>query len=70
MYISSTGSEIQVGLIIFSGNEGAPFRSDTSAYDNFSITFNTIEASAPMSVSLVCLSLVGIDLLRRRKESP
>lgn len=68
--LSTSGSAIYAGVFMFSGNGGAPFRSDTTQYDNLSVSFNTAESAvpAPAALSLLLTGLAGVGWTRRSRR--
>ena len=66
---SQSGSEIQLGLMIFSGNGGSPYRTDSTLYDNFEVNLITTPVPEPSTYALMLggLGLVGF-MARRRKQ--
>ncbi|MCB1736299.1 MAG: hypothetical protein H6981_15190 [Gammaproteobacteria bacterium] len=66
--LSATGSEIFAGVFIFSGNGGAPYRYDTTQYDNLNVSFNTVENAVPVpgAFTLLLTGFAGIGWTRRR----
>ena len=66
---SATGSEIVMGFYFFSGNGGAPSRSDTTLYDNWTITLNQadIPVPAPGLAAIFAIGLVGTIIARNRR---
>lgn len=67
--LTPSGTEIQLGLVIFQGNGCCnPLSNDISRYDNFSITFNPVAAlPGPGTASLLGLGLVAVATIGRRK---
>ena len=66
---SATGSEIEMGFYFFSGNGGASFRSDTTLYDNWTITLNQAEVAvpAPGAAAIFVIGLAGMGVARKRR---
>lgn len=64
--LSASGSAIQFGMVIYSGNGGSPQRYDQTRFDNYSVTLNQ---SAPVDTpATLALLLAGSVFARRVKR--
>lgn len=68
--LSASGSAIQFGLVIYSGNGGSPERYDETHFDNYSVTLNESAAvAAPVNApATLALLLTGSVFARRFKR--
>ncbi|MGB1109208.1 MAG: hypothetical protein ACPG4N_02565, partial [Gammaproteobacteria bacterium] len=57
--LGGTGTEIQFGMVIYSGNGGSPQRYDQTRYDNYSVTLNEA-ASVPVPAPIALIALAGL----------